>query len=114
MAKDSLAEKALSPMALDVLYQLGEAIRIARIRRGIRQEDLARRTSMSRVRLRKLEKGDPTVGIGALAQVFDVLGLLGLLAEVADPSRDQLGLSLEARQWKKRVGNKRKDDDLDF
>ena len=114
MAKDSLADKALSPAALDILEKLGQGIRTARARRGIRQEDLARRASMSRVRLRKLEKGDPSVGLGALVQILEILGLLEQLSGVADPSRDTLGQALEARQRKGRVDSRTKKDDLDF
>ena len=114
MAKDSLADKALSPVALDLLARLGQGVRIARIRRGIRQEDLAKRASMSRVRLRKLEKGDPTVGLGALVQVLDILGLLEQFSRLTDPSRDELGIALEARQRKGRVDSKKRKEDLDF
>ena len=114
MAKDSLADKALSPAALEILQKLGQGIRIARARRGIRQEDLARRASMSRVRLRKLEKGDPSVGLGALVQILEILGFLEQLADVADPGGDALGQALEARQRKSRVDGKTKKDDLDF
>lgn len=114
MAKDSLADKALSPVALDLLARLGQGIRTARTRRGFRQEDLAKRASMSRVRLRKLEKGDPTVGLGALVQVLEVLDLLNQFAHLADPGRDELGLALEARQRKGRVDIKTPKDDLDF
>jgi transcriptional regulator with XRE-family HTH domain len=114
MTKDSLANKALSPAALDLLTRLGQGIKTARIRRGIRQEDLAKRASMSRVRLRKLEKGDPTVGLGALVQILEILGLLEQFARVADPSSDELGQALEARQRKGRVDIRAPKDDLDF
>lgn len=114
MAKDSPADKALSPVALDLLKRLGHGIRTARSRRGIRQEDLATRTSMSRVRLRKLEKGDPTVGLGALVQVLEILGLLEQFSAIADPEKDKLGLALEARERKSRVDVKVPKDDLDF
>jgi transcriptional regulator with XRE-family HTH domain len=114
MAKDSLANKALSPAAMDILERLGQGIRTARTRRGIRQEELARRASMSRVRLRKLEKGDPTVGLGALVQILEILGLLEQFSLVADPGRDELGQALEARQRKGRVDSKMRKEDLDF
>ncbi len=114
MAKDSLADKALSPVALDLLAQLGQGIRIARSRRGIRQEDLAKRASMSRVRLRKLEKGDPSVGLGALVQILETLGLLEQFSHIADPGADDLGIALEARQRKGRVDRKTRKEDLDF
>lgn len=114
MAKDSLADKTLSPTALDILARLGQGIKTARSRRGIRQEDLAKRASMSRVRLRKLEKGDPTVGLGALVQVLEILGLLEQFSRVADPSSDDLGQALEAQQRKGRVDIKTVKEDLDF
>ena len=114
MAKDSLADQALSPAALGLLARLGQGIKTARTRRGIRQEDLARRASMSRVRLRKLEKGDPTVGLGALVQILEILGLLEQFARVADPGSDELGQALEARQRKGRVDSKPRKEDLDF
>ncbi len=114
MTKDSLADQALSPAALDILEKLGQGIKTARARRGIRQQELAKRASMSRVRLRKLEKGDPSVGLGALVQILEILGLLEQFAAVADPGRDTLGQALEARQRKNRVDSKPKEDDLDF
>jgi len=114
MAKDSPADKTLSPVAIDLLKKLGQGIRTARSRRGIRQADLAKRAAMSRVRLRKLEKGDPTVGLGALIQVLEVLDLLEQFSSVADPGRDGLGLALEARERKSRVDIKAIEDDLDF
>jgi transcriptional regulator with XRE-family HTH domain len=114
MTKDSLADQALSPAALDILEKLGQGIKTARGRRGIRQQELAKRASMSRVRLRKLEKGDPSVGLGALVQILEILGLLEQFAAVADPGGDTLGQALEARQRKNRVDSKPKEDDLDF
>jgi transcriptional regulator with XRE-family HTH domain len=88
---------------------------LARIRRGITQKDLAARAQMSPLRLRKVETGEPTVGLGAIAQVLDVLGLVGSLAQVAGPENDSLGKSLENKNRKKRVDPPRnKIQDLDF
>jgi len=114
MAKDSLADKAISPTALEIIGRLGQGIKIACSRRGIRQEELAKRASMSRVRLRKLEKGDPSVVLGALVQILEILGLLEQFSRVADPSADELRQALEARQRKSRVDNKPKAEDLYF
>ena len=58
---------------------------------------------MSPLRLRKVETGDPTVGLGAIAQVLDILGLVESLGRVADPAEDSLGRSLENKNRKKRV-----------
>mgnify|MGYP001557670261 CR=1 FL=1 len=113
-----MADKALSPQALKVLQMLGKHVAKARIRRGIKQADLAKRTGMSHVRLRKIERGDPTVGLGGLVQVLDVLGLLEDLAKVAHPDTDLLGKALEDASQARRVRvsdrNDNRIDTLDF
>lgn len=116
MAKSSMADKALSPRAFSLLQELGAHITKARSRRKITQTDLAKRAGMSHVRLRKLEKGDPTVGLGALAQVLDVLGLLEDLSKVAHPDADAYGKALENTAQPARVHAAGRDriDELDF
>lgn len=115
MAKRSISDVSLSESAQSHLKILGENIKLARIRRGITQKELAARTQMSPLRLRKAETGDPTVGLGAIAQILDVLGLVETLGLVADPENDQLGKNLENKNRKKRVDPPRDESqDLDF
>jgi len=83
MPKRSKADHALPEAALEALRMLGENIRAARKAKGIHQKDLAARSLMTPARLRRLESGDPFVGLGALAQVLYVLELEADLAEVA-------------------------------
>lgn len=110
-----MADKVLSPKVLKALKLVGENIKRARIRRGITQADLAKRAFMTHTRLRKIEKGDPTVGMGGVAQVLDILGLVDQLGRVAEPDSDELGKALEDARRKKRVGVKRsREDELDF
>ena len=77
------------------LIKLGGDIHNARLRRRIQVRTLAERASVARATLHKLEKGDPGVAMGIYASVLFVLGMLDRLTELADTSRDQIGMALE-------------------
>jgi len=81
--KNSLADSALPHEAQQALEQLGQNIRDARKARRMRQKDFAARCLLSVDRLRKLEQGEPTVGLGALAQALFVLDMTDQLGRVA-------------------------------
>jgi transcriptional regulator with XRE-family HTH domain len=97
MEKYVASEKA--KMALN---RLGNDVRGARLRRGIAVADLAARAGTSPSTIARLEKGDPGVGIGALAGVLVVLGLVGRLADLIDIRKDDLGLALASEQLPQR------------
>ena len=75
------------------MEDLGERIRLARLRRKITQDLLARRAGMSRETLRRIEAGDPGVSFGSMANVLHSLGLHSDLDQVA--ADDELGRSLQ-------------------
>ncbi len=85
------------------LRKLGGDIRDARRRRRIPTATLAKRVSISRMTLRKVEKGDPGVQLGIYATVLFVLGMIDRLAELADPRHDATGLQMEEEQLPKRI-----------
>jgi len=115
LAKGSPGLKAVSQEMSILLKHLGENIKRARMRRGMKQADLAERLSVSRPTLRKLECGDPTVSVAVLVQVLDVFGLADQLAHIADPDMDALGKALEQTSLQRtRVDSPRRKDDLDF
>ena len=72
---------------------LGENIKLARKRRKLTQQIISDRTGISRVTLRKIENGEPTVSIGHYLSVLGVLGLAEDLAKVAQD--DELGRKLQ-------------------
>lgn len=85
------------------LRKLGRDIRDARRRRRIPAAILAERTSVSRMTLFKVEKGDPGVAFGTYATVLFALGMLDRLADVADPRHDTLGRELEEEHLPQRI-----------
>ncbi len=91
-----------SPKAKPALERLGQDIRHARLRRGIAVADLAVRAGTSPSSIARLERGDPGVAIGTLADVLVVLGLLERLADLVDIRKDDLGLALAAEQGPRR------------
>lgn len=84
---------AILPKTKRILTEMGENIKLARLRRKLSAEQVAERANISRPTLSAIEKGSPTVSMGAYLMVLQVLGLekdLGLLAK-----DDELGRKLQ-------------------
>lgn len=88
---------------LRLLRKLGSDIRDARLRRRIRAVTLAERALISRTTLHRIERGDPGVSMGNYSTVLFVLGLHDGISELADRSRDVLGLDILEENLPKRV-----------
>jgi transcriptional regulator with XRE-family HTH domain len=76
-----------------ILEQLGENIKLAYKRRGYTQIQISERTGLSRLTIRRIEQGEPSVSIGHYIAVLSVLDLEADLAQVA--SDDILGRKLQ-------------------
>jgi transcriptional regulator with XRE-family HTH domain len=81
------------PPVRRALERLGENVRLARKRRELTQALVAERAGMSIPTLRSIERGSPTVTLGALANVLHALGLEDDLGQVAHD--DELGRRLQ-------------------
>ena len=81
------------PAVRRLLKELGENIRLARLRRGFSMELVAERAGMSRPTLRAVENGEPGVTLGPYANVLHSLGLHDDLALLARD--DELGRKLQ-------------------
>lgn len=75
------------------LQVLGEQVRLARQRRSLTMAMVAERAGMTRATLHKIERGDPTVTMGAYANVLFALGLSDDLTLLARD--DALGRALQ-------------------
>jgi transcriptional regulator with XRE-family HTH domain len=91
-----------SPKSKAVIERLGHDVRGARLRRGISVADLAVRSGTSPSSIARLEKGDPGVAIGTLADVLVALGLVDRLGDLIDIRKDDLGLALVAERQPRR------------
>ena len=81
------------PSIQKVLLELGENIRLARLRRKFNAEQVAERANISRKTLWAVETGSPGVAMGTYVQVLFVLGLEKDLLKVAED--DKLGRKLQ-------------------
>ncbi|WP_225410192.1 helix-turn-helix domain-containing protein [Stigmatella hybrida] len=94
---------------------LGQNIARARIRRGLRQADLATKTGLALGTLRRIEEGSPTTALSAYFTVLWALGLEREFDNLASPDRDEEGKTLERARQPERVVLKSKAElDADF
>ena len=83
----------LLPKQHVILEQLGENIKLARLRRKFSTQQLHERAGISRTTLWNIEKGSAQVAMGAYCQVLFVLGLAEDLLKVAKD--DELGRRIQ-------------------
>jgi DNA-binding XRE family transcriptional regulator len=97
----------LPPKIKRALAKLGADIAVARKRRSLTTAMMAERIGVAKSTYLKIEKGDPTVSMGAYAMAFFALGFDDALSEILDVKRDDQGLLLDAERLPKRVRPKR-------
>lgn len=84
----------LLPQTEEILRQMGEQIKLARLRRKLSTDLVAERAGISRTTLWAVEKGSPSVAIGIYASVLHALNNMDkdLLLVAKD---DELGRKLQ-------------------
>lgn len=93
----------LPPKVKRALAKLGADIALARKKRSLTTMMMAERLGVAKSTYLKVEKGDPSVGLGTYAMTFFVLGFGDLLGEILDARRDDQGLMLDAERMPQRV-----------
>jgi len=83
----------LLPKHKKILAELGENIKLARLRRKFSTEQVSERANISRPTLLSIEKGSESVSLGLYLQVLAVLGLEKDLLLLAQD--DKLGRKLQ-------------------
>ena len=95
------------------LRRLGRNLRTARLRRGLRIQDVSDRMGVSRLTVSALEKGKPGASAAAYFGALWSLGLLGHADRLADPDLDEEGKVLEsARRPTQAPRRRRLDNDF--
>jgi transcriptional regulator with XRE-family HTH domain len=102
--RNSRSQTALPLGVRKALRKLGGDLQVARKRRNLSMTIVAERAFISRNTLARVERGDATVALGIYATVLFVLGMADRLGDIADPSIDTVGQSLEAERLPQRAG----------
>lgn len=86
-------KQVILPKFLKMFEQLGENIKLARKRRKLTTIQVSERAGIDRTTLYHIEKGNPTVSIGAYFNVLRVLNLHEDFLKLA--ADDELGRKLQ-------------------
>jgi len=93
----------LPPPTRRALAKLGKDLVTARRKRRFTVAMMVERMGVATNTYRRVEKGDPTVAMGAYAMALFVLGLGSALGDLVDPKSDEVGLQLDEERLPKRV-----------
>ncbi len=109
MSQSSKAIDVMPAAALTALRKLGVDLTIARQRRREARPAWAARLNVSIPTLIRMEKGDPTVGMGVYATALWMMGRHTALGALASPKDDHAALEQElltvTRRHKKTKNN---------
>jgi len=72
------------PSESKLLAELGERLRLARLRRRLTTVTVAERCNISRPTLAKVERGDASVTLGTYLRVLSVYGLEDSIGRIGD------------------------------
>ena len=97
-----------SKSAQAAIDKLGVDIAVARKRRRLTQKRVSEGAGVSTATVRRLEKGDAGVSLGALAMVLLVLGESERLGKLIDIASDDIGMVISVNSLPRRVREKRK------
>jgi transcriptional regulator with XRE-family HTH domain len=92
------------------LKRLGDNLRTARVRRNYTIEEIAQKIGTGPRAVMDAEKGKASTGIGIYAALLWVYDLLPPLNDVANPAKDEQGLTFASAKEKTRA---RKSEGLD-
>lgn len=99
----STVADVLPPAVRRSLAKFGSDLALARRKRKLTSAMMAERVGLAKSTYLRVEKGDPTVSLGAYAMALFVLGFGTALGDLVDPRRDDQGLLLDAQRLPRRV-----------
>lgn len=85
------------------LAKFGHDLTVARRKRHLTVAMMAQRTGLAISTYARIEKGDPSVAMGAYAMALFVLGFGEVFTDLADARSDEEGLLLDEQRLPKRV-----------
>jgi len=113
VSKRSVGIAAMPKECCNLMISFGENIKLARRRRKVKQSDIAKSVAISVQTYRKIENGDPSVGIGLYLSVLFMFDLHNDFSKLASPYTDNIGLAMTKDSIPKKIRDK-KNKRLDF
>lgn len=101
-AKNQLSQAPPYPVE-QALRRLGADLRTARLRRNLTMDEVAAKIGTGRRAVMDAEKGKASTGIGVYIALLWAYDLLAPLNEVANPGKDEQGLTLASAKQKTRA-----------
>ncbi len=89
-------KRVLLPKQRRMLEEMGQQIKLARLRRNFTSQEMAERTGLTRGTISKIESGDETVSFGNYFRTLIALGLDNDILNIAKD--DLLGRKLQDAQ----------------
>ena len=89
------------------LTKFGHDLSVARRKRHLTVAMMAERTGLAKGTYLRIEKGDPSVAMGAYAMALFVLGFGEVFTNLTDARGDEEGLLLDEERLPKRIRIKR-------
>lgn len=89
-------KRVLLPKQKRMLAEMGQQIKLARLRRNYTSQEMADRTGLTRGTISKIEAGEESVALGNYFRVLIALGLDGDILNIAKD--DTLGRKLQDAQ----------------
>lgn len=102
VAKNPLLKAPPFPVE-QALSRLGHGLRTARVRRNLSIQEVADKIGTGPRAVRDAERGKASTGIGIYVALLWAYDLLSPLNEVANPTRDEQGLTLATAKEKIRA-----------
>ncbi|MGC2224354.1 MAG: helix-turn-helix transcriptional regulator [Methylocella sp.] len=90
------------------LRKLGGDLKTARLRRNLTSEEVAQKIGTSRFAVADAEKGKPSTSVAVYAALLWAYGLIDRLADLADPRKDEEGMTLSLSREPARARHRRK------
>jgi transcriptional regulator with XRE-family HTH domain len=95
--------KRITPKAENAFIEVGESLCTWRKLYALKASQVAERANISLGTLRKIESGDPSVGVQSFLEVLRSLGLLDTFCESLDPLNSDLGRARIDEHMPKRI-----------
>lgn len=107
--------RSLHPKVLEAITQIGFQLKGARQRRRLTLKEFALKVGIATSTAQRMEKGDPSVSLGAFVNAVFVLGLESEIKNLLAPERDTRGFIQAMSRGPKRIRKtKLEKDKLDF